>query len=318
MPDDAHLIDAPHRDFAVKAILGGRVVPFLGAGASIAGRPDGVGWFDGALLPKSDELAKRLADEIASPPSNADELMRVSQYIALTAGTGPLFQELHTVFERNYGPGPVHRFLAEIEVKLESLSKPRLLIVTTNYDDAMEQALSDAGVVFDVVSYMSHGKHRGRFVHWQPGAPAPIPITKPNTYTRLSLGDRAVVLKIHGAVARSNPEWESFVITEDDYIDYLTRTKVESLIPMELLTALRTRSLFFMGYRLEDWNLRVIFQRIWQEQELTYGSWAVQRECNPIDQLFWESHRVKIIESDLVEYLECLRYGLFGTPVVAQ
>ena len=45
----------------------------------------------------------------------------------------------------------------------------------------------------------------------------------PNTYaTELSLDRRTILLKLHGAVDPfPEREWESFVITEDDYIDYL-------------------------------------------------------------------------------------------------
>ena len=52
----------------------------------------------------------------------------------------------------------------------------------------------------------------------------------PNTYaTELTLERRTILLKLHGAVDPF-PEraWESFVITEDDYIDYLGRSDVVS------------------------------------------------------------------------------------------
>ena len=37
-----------------------------------------------------------------------------------------------------------------------------------------------------------------------------------------------MILKIHGAVDRDEPKEDSFVITEDNYIDYLTATDVAS------------------------------------------------------------------------------------------
>ena len=44
-----------------------------------------------------------------------------------------------------------------------------------------------------------------------------------------------MILKIHGAVDRPNARRDSYVITEDHYIDYLTKTDIGQLIPAELL-----------------------------------------------------------------------------------
>ena len=51
----------------------------------------------------------------------------------------------------------------------------------------------------------------------------------PNTYaTELSLEQRTILLKLHGAVdPLPEREWESFVVTEDDYIDYLGRSELD-------------------------------------------------------------------------------------------
>ena len=43
-----------------------------------------------------------------------------------------------------------------------------------------------------------------------------------------------MILKIHGAIDRLRPERDSYVITEDNYIDYLTRTDVSTLMPVTL------------------------------------------------------------------------------------
>ena len=55
----------------------------------------------------------------------------------------------------------------------------------------------------------------------------------PNTYaTELSLDRRTILLKLHGAVDPfPEREWESFVITEDDYIDYLGSSDVAPSVP---------------------------------------------------------------------------------------
>ena len=48
-----------------------------------------------------------------------------------------------------------------------------------------------------------------------------------------------MILKIHGAVDRARPDRDSYVITEDHYIDYLTRTTSDSCSRPTLLAKLR-------------------------------------------------------------------------------
>ena len=99
----------------------------------------------------------------------------------------------------------------------------------------------------------------------------------PNTYaTELSLERRTVLLKLHGAVDPfPEREWESFVITEDDYIDYLGRSDVASSVPVALAARLRRSHFLFIGYEMVDWNLRLVMHRVWGDRPVAYRSWAV-------------------------------------------
>ena len=72
-----------------------------------------------------------------------------------------------------------------------------------------------------------------------------------------------MILKIHGAVDRADAEADSYVITEDHYIDYLARENVARLIPAYLMARMRTSHFLFLGYGMRDWNLRVILRSIW-------------------------------------------------------
>ena len=156
------------------------------------------------------------------PKDRPVDLARVSQYVATMQGSGPLYDELHARFEAAVEPGPLHRFLARMPALLRDRGAPHQLIVSTNYDLGLERAFEEAGEELDIVTYVASGPHRGRFWHRPPGS-APRPIDVPNTYaTELSLERRTILLKLHGAVdPLPEREWESFVITEDDYIDYL-------------------------------------------------------------------------------------------------
>ena len=211
----------------------GRVIPLLGAGVNLCGRPPDAGWRPGGYLPTAGELTRYLAERFDYPRDEALDLVRVSEYAYVMSGSGPLYEELHDVFDADYQISPLHRFLAELPRRLEQSGQRRRcqLIVTTNYDDALERAFREAGEPFDLVWYIAEGDHRGKFVHWPPGG-GPTLIEIPNEYDKLRPGEQSVILKIHGAIDRAGPEaeWDSYVITEDHYIDYLTHTEIQNLV----------------------------------------------------------------------------------------
>ena len=301
-----------HYRTVAKAIMEGRVVPLLGAGVNLCGRPPDVVWNreQAQYLPSGKELVEFLAQYFEYPEQDLLDLARVSQYASVVSGLGPLYDELHEVFDADFPISSVHELLATIpQATRAAHGAPKYqLIVTTNYDDALERAFGAANEPFDLVYYVADKpkEHRGRFMHCPP-AGEPRPIEKPNEYRDVSLADRTVILKIHGAIDRLDPERDNYVITEDHYIDYLTHTDIAQFVPVVLAAKLRRSHFLFLGYSMRDWNLRVILHRIWGEQELPYTSWAIQREPTVIDQKFWSKRSVEILDVDLEEYVSGLR-----------
>lgn len=297
----------------IKAIAEGRVVPLLGAGVNLCGRPPNADWRRGEHLPSGSELAAHLAERFDYPAGQAAELVRVSEYVYVTTGSGPLYESLHAIFDADYVVGPVHRFLASLPRRLKKGDEASgcQLIVTTNYDDALERAFREGGEQFDLVCYMADGEQRGKFVHWPPDG-APTLIERPNEYRQLWPDERTVILKMHGAVDRTGPEgqWDSYVITEDHYIEYLTNTDIANLVPVTLAAKLRRSHFLFLGYSMRDWNLRVILHRIWGAQKLKYKSWAIQLAPDEIDREFWELRGVDILDVPLEEYMAALEAAL--------
>jgi hypothetical protein len=304
-----------HFHHLTRLLVDGRVVPFLGAGANMCGRPATKAWPDEPnFLPSANELSAYLKSGWHG--CDETELTRVAQWVLEMGGSGELFAALHDVFDRDYPPTRLHAFLAELpSLLVERGYRPRHpLIVTTNYDDLLEQAMTKAGQPFDLVTYMSDGDDRGKFFHTEPeGVPRRIEI--PNTYN-LPIEKQPVVLKIHGAVKRNHPDadGDSYVITEDHYIDYLTRTELTNLVPATVAAKLRKSHFLFLGYGLRDWNMRVILHRIAGEQKLTYQSWAIQRNPTDLDQKFWDRRDVDILDIDLDEYVSRLYESVRQLP----
>jgi len=302
-----------HYDVIIKTIVEGRVVPFIGEGANLCGRPADRKWKSGRsdTLPSNAELAEHLARNFEYPPNAPLDLVRVSEYISVVSGSGPLYEELHSLFDADYDPTSLHHFFASLPASLQEKGYPPRypLIVTTNYDDALERAFRAAGEPFDLVAYVAEGEQRGKFIHLPPGGEVCV-IERPNEYRGVSLDQRSVILKIHGAVDRAGALWDSFVITEDHYINYLTRTDISNLLPVTLAAKLRKSHFLFLGYSLRDWNLRVILHRIWGEQKLTYKSWAILGKLELMEKDFWRSREVDVFTVPLDEYIAALEERL--------
>jgi class 3 adenylate cyclase len=302
-----------HYDMIIKTILEGRVVPFIGEGANLCGRPSDRKWTSGRsdTLPSNAELAEHLARNFEYPPSAPLDLVRVSEYVSVVSGSGPLYEELHSLFDADYEPTPLHRFFASLPAVLREKGYPPRypLIVTTNYDDALERSFRAVNEPFDLVAYIAEGDERGKFIHFASGGEVCV-IERPNEYRGLSLDQRSVILKIHGAVDRAGALWDSFVITEDHYINYLTRTDISNLLPVTLAAKLRKSHFLFLGYSLRDWNLRVILHRIWGEQKLTYKSWAILGKLELMEKDFWRSREVDVFTVPLDEYIAVLQERL--------
>jgi hypothetical protein len=299
-----------HYPATVRALLSGRLTPFLGAGANLCGRPPIEAWEpQHEALPSGGELARYLATEFDYPYAEQEDLVRISQFISIVDGPRPLTDALHELFDADYPPTSLHRFLADIPGLLRAAGRPARyqMIVTTNYDDALERAFNAKDEPYDLVSYMTTKPYQGKFVHWAPGASEGHVIDNPQEYIDLSPKQRTVILKIHGLVDRITPErqWDSFVITEDHYIDYLTRTDISRFLPPNLIDRLKRSNFLFLGYSMRDWNLRAILQRIWQEQRGEgYTNWAVLLNPEKIDKESWEKRNVQVIEVPLDEYVE--------------
>jgi hypothetical protein len=112
-------------------------------------------------------------------------------------------------------------------------------------------------------------------------------------------------------------ELESFVVTEDDYIDYLAESDVSGALPVGLTAKLRRSHFLFLGYAMSDWNLRVVLNRLWGDQTLSYRSWAVQPDAAALEREFWRRRDVDVLELPLEAYAEALgrQVGLAEAPV---
>jgi hypothetical protein len=289
-----------------KQLRSGNVVPFLGAGASLGARPPDAAWRPDApgFLPSGLELAHFLADEATFPssdPRDRDDLAKVASYYSDISGRATLRRSLREVLNRECRTGPLHELLA-------CLPNP-LVIVATNYDTLLEQAFREAGKPYDLVIYATDRKDIANAILWWPHGASQPSVVAPNELD-IDLAKTTVIYKMHGTFVAQTDAWDSFVITEEDYVEFLSRLTTNTAVPALFYPHFRQRSFLFLGYGLRDWNLRVVLKNLSKhfsvrragsadDAEECPPSWAIQRNPSELEQRLWEKRRVAIFDTDL-------------------
>jgi hypothetical protein len=142
---------------------------------------------------------------------------------------------------------------------------------------------------------------KGLWVYEQDAAPEPV---HPNNLED-RLGDpqtgeptAPIVFKLHGSIDRKNCDNDTYLITEEDYADFLGRAQ-ENYIPAYIKRLMAGKPLLFLGYSLEDWNVRIILSRLLRSpkddddrrNESRY--WAVVRGRNDAEQRVWQAKNLR-------------------------
>lgn len=289
----------------------GKVIPFLGAGASIVGRQSSEVWTSSASFPpRGAELSRLLAQKaafssVSADPDDQADLLKVSAYYEQASGRDALRDELHGVLAHRYQPGALHAILASIA--------GLRLIVTTNYDTLLEHAFDAVNRPFDLVVYPKDSDETGNAVlHWPVGASSPN-VMSPDEL-QVDFAQTTVIFKMHGTIddRSAPPKYDNFVITEDDYIDFLARMTTGTAVPKCFLRYFRGRSFLFLGYSLSDWNMRVVLRNLGREfdaQSQRGGAtkhWAIQDRPSAVEQWLWGTRGVNVYDQRLEAFVASL------------
>jgi SIR2-like domain len=301
--------DSPPFGLISQALRQGHAIPFVGSGASPGGRvPDPEHFIvheeNGAsALPFADELSGYLAKLSNFPESERPDLTKVAQFCSAKGGPDLLRDALRRVFNKDFEYGQLHKYLATVAAR-----KP-LLIVTTNYDDLIERAFRDRGQAYDLVIHTSEPE-LGDQIHWQPHATGdPVPILPKNLDIKLE--ETTVIYKMHGTVDRRSGKRDQYVITEDDYIEFLGRMTKNKAIPAIFAEPFKTRGFLFLAYSLSDWNMRVVLSRIAKEllskkQRKGIKSWSIQCNVSQLEHLLWQNRDVDVYDMTIDAFVEGL------------
>lgn len=295
----------------------GQVVPFLGAGVNFGNRVPPTAVWDNkepSFLPSGSELSRFLATKSSFPSQDEHDirdLAKVASFFVETSARRRLCERLREVFDRDFAPCNIHTYLAELTAPL--------LIITTNYDDLTERAFLSAGRPFDLVVHPTDRKEDDASVlWWRHGESEPEAIAPNQLY--IDLAKTTVIYKMHGTVDRVSQKWDSFVITEEDYVDFLSRMTTQGAVPALFMKHCRSRPFLFLGYGLRDWNLRVVLRNLRKfippvgagramevDDDDDLRSWAIQYRPSDLEVELWSARRVKVYDVEINEFVKVLK-----------
>jgi len=227
----------------LRRIQSGKCTPLLGAGACYG------------ALPLGADLAQELAQRYDYPFPDRD-LVRVAQYAAIQSDPNAPKEDVVDIMRAagppKYSQPPQFGTDGEPHSVLAGLPLP--VVITTNYDDFMMRAfkwkLKDARR--EICRWQDVLQHVDSIFEKEPDyKPTPA---------------NPLVFHLHGSLDVS----ESLVLTEDDYLTFLANMAAKrDLLPEVLQQAFAATSFLFIGYRLGDWNFRVIFQTLRARQQFS-------------------------------------------------
>jgi hypothetical protein len=147
------------------------------------------------------------------------------------------------------------------------------MFLTTNYDLYMEKALE-----------ARYRTPRSELCRWNKALQFRYKDTLSDAEPEMG---RPVVFHLHGSIA----DQDSFVLTEDDYLDFMVNARrferdpdpMARVIPLSVDEIIARNSLLFVGYGLKDWDLRVLLRALVQSADKTAQKLSVSVQLEPDD-----------------------------------
>jgi len=247
--------------------------------------------------PIGGQLADLLATDCNYPDSDRWNLQRVSWYYEYQTGfRSELVNRVNEAVHENREPSPILRGLARLGFSI---------VITTNYDQLYEKAL---GQVQPAASGGAQGPGFNKCIY-----------SPKNTVRTVDCAaepsvDRPYLLKVHGDL--DHPD--SIVITDEDYIQFVLRMGDKHPyhpVGKNVLTHLINWPTLFIGYRLSDYNLRLLFKTLrWKMDRASIpASYAVDRKPDVLIRASMENQQiVSFIEKDLWEFVPDLYKAVTG------
>ncbi|HVS80956.1 MAG TPA: SIR2 family protein [Pyrinomonadaceae bacterium] len=252
------------------------------------------------------DLSQLLARECRYPDADHENLQRVAWYYEWLRSRNRLVGEVRNAVQTGREPSPVLRGLARLGFPL---------VITTNYDQLYEQAIHQVAQE----SARAHGEFQDDVTGVTADIVKCIYSKKSTVFTKdcpaKPSSARPYLLKIHGDVDQS----ESIVITDEDYIQFVLRMSDKAdfrPVGSTMLMHLEKWPTLFIGYRLKDYNLRLLFKSLrWKLDSANIpDTYAVDPQPDVLIRDVWESQNryIRFIEKNLWDFVPDLYRAVTG------
>ena len=236
--------------------------------------------------PIGGQLSELLARECSYPPDqDRFNLQRVSWYYEWQSGfRSELVREIKEVVHKDREPSPILRGLARLRFPI---------VITTNYDQLYETALTQVA------------QEQGARANYEKCVYSPKSTVRTRDCSPEPSNAPPYLLKIHGDLDQA----ESIVITDEDYIQFVLRMGDKHPyhpVGKNVLTHLIKWPTLFIGYRLSDYNLRLLFKTLrWKMDRANIpASYAVDLKPDVLIRAALENQQIiSFIEKNLWEFV---------------
>lgn len=197
-------------------------------------------------LPKWDDLIKSMLKEMPNlnydeSKLSSDDYLKISQIYFNTYGEEKYKDKVKGSFKKDCTPNKIHDLIFALHPNH---------ILTTNYDNLLEQEAVKVGRNFSVIN-----------------ADDAVSSAQSSSY----------IVKVHGDFSSSN-----FVFKEQDYLDYEQNYK---LIDKLVKTIFSTNLVIFIGYGLQDYNIKLILNWVKNVQADSFIKPVFIHIGNPLSEL---------------------------------
>ena len=218
------------------------------------------------------KIAQEWTEKEGYPLEDSHNLARVARFLSLKYDAEDpkrkLVKQMATITPPDYkDPDNPYRILADL---------PLPVYITTGYDDFMFQALKHVDK-----------EAKREICRWNK-ALSEEPSVFSNGYAPNAANP--VVFNFHGVTEDLN----SLVLTEDDYFEFLMNVSKEKLIPSRIEKAMTSSALLLLGYRLSDWDFRVMFHLLSSYLEISPVRIHVAVQIAPVPDEAPEDQRKRV------------------------
>lgn len=248
---------------------------------------------------------------IAHPP---EALTSITSYYEKLLGRQRLWRLLKEIFETKKVPTATHRLLAQAAKFNIDRNAQDYLIITTNYDCLMEEALEELNVPY-VVLTTKRGNDPKVLTRFAPTIPNSDALKEeysnrwyPGDFHLTKSDPWAVIYKIHGCLSPEAAYAEDgVVISDNDYVGYVSRMgRTGGLIPSHVSKLMLDKPFWFLGYSLSDWNVRSIYETLKRSSDPDgegLPDYSVMYSVGEFEKVFFERNDITIFQASLNEFV---------------